>query len=195
MGCRTPSVQPLNAPAHMQRGKILALDVATRTGVAEGRPGEVPRLRTINFRGDDKNDLTCLYGRATLWMAMTLRDNPPDLVVIEKPVPPSGAFGHTNADTTLITIGLFGIICGIVHCKSIRLEIAPISTWRKHFIGKGNAPGVIAKQMALDRCRLLGWKPEDHNSAEAGGIWDWAGATFMGKISEALHLFGEKAHG
>jgi len=182
----------------MQRGKILALDVATKTGVAEGRPGEVPRLQTIDFRGDDDlassaASLTGLYGRATLWMATKLRDDPPELVVIEKPVPPSGAFGHTNHDTTLITLGLFAIFCGIVHCKSIRLEIAPISTWRKHFIGKGNAPGVHAKVMAMDRCHLLGWFPIDHNSAEAAGIWDWAGATFMGRIPEALHLFGEKA--
>src|SRR6202790_5370466 len=165
----------------MQRGKILALDVATKTGVAEGRPGEVARLQTIDFRGDD--GLTGLYGRATLWMATTLRDEPPDLVVIEKPVPPSAAFGHTNADTTLITIGMFGILCGIVHCKSIRLEIAPISTWRKHFLGRGNAPGVLAKEMALERCALLGWggwgAGIDHNAAEAAGIWDWAGATFM----------------
>jgi hypothetical protein len=34
----------------MQRGKILALDVATKTGVAEGRPGEVPRLETIDLK-------------------------------------------------------------------------------------------------------------------------------------------------
>jgi hypothetical protein len=175
----------------MQRGKILALDVATKTGVAEGRPGEVPRLQTIDFRGDD--GLTGLYGRATLWMATKLRDDPPDLVVIEKPVPPSAAFGHTNADTTMITIGMFGLLCGIVHCKSIRLEIAPISTWRKHFLGNGRLPGPIAKAMALERCALLGWTAIDHNAAESAGIWSWAGATFMGRIPEALHLFGERA--
>jgi hypothetical protein len=179
----------------MQRGKILALDVATKTGVAEGRPGEVPHLQTIDFRGKDKDDLAGLYGRATLWMATKLRDDPPDLVVIEQPVPPSGAWGHTNHQTSLITIGLFGIICGIVHCKSIRLEIAPISTWRKHFIGGGDHPGKVAKEMALARCALLGWGgPDiDHNAAESAGIWSWAGATFMGRIPEALHLFGEKA--
>jgi hypothetical protein len=175
----------------MQRGKILALDVATKTGVAEGRPGEVPRLQTIDFRGED--ELTGLYGRATLWMATKLRDDPPDLVVIEKPVPPSAAFGQTNHDTTLITIGMFGILCGIVHCKSIRLEIAPISTWRKCFLGKGNHPGIVAKQMCVDRCKLLGWDAPDHNAAEAGGIFEWACQTFMGRIPEALHLFGERA--
>lgn len=177
----------------MQRGKILALDVATKTGVAEGRPGEVPRLQTIDFRGKKKDDLTALYGFATRWMAEKMRNDPPDLVVIEQPVPPSSAWGHTNHDTTLITIGLFGILCGIVHCKRIRLEIAPIATWRKHFLGKGNYPGQIAKKLAIERCQLLLWDAPDHNAAEAAGIFDWAGATFMGKIPEALHLFGERA--
>lgn len=174
----------------MERGTILALDVASKTGVAVGRPGEVPRLQTIDFRGD--GELPGLYGRAVTWMATQLRDEPPDLVVIERVVPPSGARGFTNHDTTMISIGMFGILCGIIHCKSIRLELAPISTWRKSFLGKGNYPGTIAKQMAVDRCKLLGWNPPDHNAAEAGGIWHWAGGTFMGKIPEALHLFGEK---
>jgi len=176
----------------MQRGKILALDVATKTGVAEGRPGEVPCLETIDFRHGKEDELTWVYGRVTLWMATKLRDDPPNLVVIEKPVPPMGAFGHTNHDTTLITIGMFGILCGIVHCKNIRLELAPISTWRKHFLGRGNYPGKTAKDLALRRCALFGWDAPDHNAAEAAGIWDWAGATFMGKIPEALHLFGER---
>lgn len=177
----------------MQRGKILALDVATKTGVAFGRPGEVPRLETIDFRHGKNDELTWIYGRATLWMATKLRDDPPDLVVIEKPVPPSAAFGHTNHDTSMITIGMFGIFCGIVHCKSIRLEIAPISTWRKCFLGKGNYPGNVAKQMCVDRCKLLGWDAPDHNAAEAAGILEWAGQTFMGRIPETLHLFGERA--
>jgi hypothetical protein len=174
----------------MQRGTILALDVASKTGVAFGRPGGVPRLQTIDFRGE--GELPGLYGRAVAWMATTLRDEPPDMVVIERVVPPSGARGFTNHDTTMISIGMFGILCGIINCKSIRLELAAISTWRKHFLGRGNYPGVIAKQMAVDRCKLLGWSPPDHNAAEAAGIWDWAGQMFMGKTPEALHLFGEK---
>lgn len=174
----------------MQRGTILALDVASKTGVAFGRPGEIPRLQTIDFRGED--ELPGLYGRAVTWMATRLRDEPPDLVVIERVVPPSGAMGFTNHDTTMTSIGLFAILCGIVHCKSIRLELAPISTWRKNFLGKGNYPGKVAKQMAVDRCKLLGWDAPDNNAAEAAGIWSWAAGIYMGKIPEALHLFGEK---
>lgn len=133
-------------------------------------------------------------------MATVLRDEPPDMVVIEQVVAPSGAQGHTNYDTTMITIGMFGILTGIVRCKSIRLEIAPISTWKKHFIGKGRLTHIEnrhqrrkeGKRLVIERCQILGWSPEDDNQADAAGIWDWAGATFMGRIPEALHLFGEK---
>lgn len=174
----------------MQHGTILALDVASKTGVAFGRPGEVPRLQTIDFRGE--GELPGLYGRAVTWMATTLRDDPPDMVVIERTVPPSGAFGATNHATTMLTIGLFGIFAGIVRCKGIRLELASINTWKKHFLGTAKLKRAEAKKAAIDRCHLLGWPVCDDNQADAAGIWDWAGQTFMGKIPEALHLFGEK---
>lgn len=173
-----------------QRGTILALDVASKTGVAFGRPGEVPRLQTVDFRV--KDDLPGTYGRAVEWMATRLCDEPPDLVVIERTVPPSGAFGATNHDTTMTTIGMFGIFAGIVRCKSIRLELAPINTWKKHFLGTAKLKRAEAKRAAVERCRLLGWDAGDDNQADAAGIWDWAGQTFMGRTPEVLHLFGEK---
>ncbi|MBR0693620.1 hypothetical protein [Bradyrhizobium lablabi] len=125
------------------------------------------------------------------------------MVVIEQVVAPSAAKGHTSHDVTMISIGMFGIICGIVRCKNIRLEVAQISTWRKHFIGAGRLTHIgdrhqrrkEGKRLVIERCQLLGWLPDDDNQADAAGIWDWAGATFMGRIPEALHLFGERAHG
>ncbi|QOZ25311.1 hypothetical protein [Bradyrhizobium sp. CCBAU 51753] len=173
-----------------QRGTILALDVASKTGVAFGRPGEVPRLETVDFRGND--ELPNFYGRAVEWMATRLRDDPPDMVVIERAVPPSGAQGFTNHDTTMITIGMFGIFAGITACKGVRLEFASINTWRKHFLGTAKLKRAEAKKAAIDRCRLLGWDAEDDNQADAAGIWDWAGQTFMGRTPDVLHLFGER---
>ncbi len=170
----------------MQRGFVLALDVAQKMGVAEGRPGEVPRLTTVDF---GTTDLHRFYGSLTQWMASRLIDGAPDLIAIEAPIAPSAAFGYTSHDTTMTTIGGFGILIGIIVCKSIPFEVVPISTWRKHFLGKGNFPSKIAKAMAIDRCKLLGWDPPDHNAAEAGGIWDYAGATFMRAVPRRLHLF------
>lgn len=182
----------------MQRGSILAIDLASKTGLAEGRPGEKPRLRTIEFApGGDVFDF---YGALTAWMATKLRDNPPDLIAIEEPIAPSAIKGHTSHDTTMKTIGGFAIIVGIIKCKNIPFEPVRVATWRKHFIGSGvlasiddrDARRKEGKRMVIHRCRLLGWAPEDDNQADAAGIWDWAGATCMNSLPEKLHLFGEK---
>lgn len=178
----------------MLRGSVLAIDLAKQTGTAEGRPGDVPRLQSLWF-GNAGNDHHVFFGNLTAWMAAKLRDNPPDLIAIEEPVAPSAAFGHTSHDTTMMTIGGFAIILGIIVCKQIPFETVRIATWRKHFIGRGNCPTKLAKQMALERCRLLGWDAPDHNAAEAAGIWDYAGATFMGALPQKLHLFGERQPG
>jgi hypothetical protein len=61
-------------------GVILALDVATRTGVAWGEPGEKPTLETIDFskplpfdkhggRGPLGKDAGDCFGRALMWIA------------------------------------------------------------------------------------------------------------------------------
>jgi hypothetical protein len=178
----------------MQRGVVLAIDLAKQTGLAEGRPGDRPRLSSLWF-GDVGNDQHVFYANLTAWMAIKLRDSPPDFIAIEEPVPPSAAFGHTSHDTTMVTIGGFAIIVGIIVCKRIPYQTVRISTWRKHFLGNGRLPTKEAKAAALARCRVLGWDAPDHNAAEAAGIWDWAGATFMGALPQKLHLFGETGKG
>lgn len=152
--------------------EVLAIDPATKTGVAYGPVGGAPRLWTESFGGDG-SDWVGVYGRATFWLADFLRTHKPAVIVIEGVVPPSAAQGFTNHDTTMITIGLFGIFTGLAGCKGIDLKVARIATWRKHFLGKGNLKTQEAKQAALRRCRLLKWEAPDHNAAEAGGIWDW----------------------
>jgi hypothetical protein len=167
--------------------RIMAIDPAITTGVCVGEVGETPKLSSHTFREDENEPPEKIFGRAMFWLADYLRNETVDMIAIEAPFP------SQKFDTSMITLGLFAIFTGIADCKGIPTTRVQISTWRKHFIGKGNQPGIIAKGLAVQRCKLLGWIPEDHNSAEAAGIWDWAGATFMGKIPEALHLFGEKA--
>jgi len=155
-------------------GTILALDVATNTGICDGVPGCTPKLSTVSWRRDKSDDVAAIYGHAIGWMAARLKDDPPALVVIERPVPPSGAFGATNHQTTLITIGLFGVFCGVASAKSIEVLEAPISTWRKFALGAGNLAGKVAKQRAVELCAHLSWQAQDHNAAEAACIWLYA---------------------
>jgi hypothetical protein len=153
--------------------EVLALDPATKTGVSYGPVGGTPKLWTENF-GSEDSQCEDVYERATYWLANFLVTHKPSMFAIEQVVPPSAARGHTNHNTTMITVGLYGVFVGLIRCKRIECKPVKIATWRKHFLGKGNYNTVDAKRAALKRCRLLNWEPTDHNSAEAGGIWDWA---------------------
>jgi hypothetical protein len=186
----------------MEAGSILAIDLARQTGLACGRPGEIPLLQSVDFMGD--GDLHDFYGNLTAWMATRLRDNPPDLIAIEEPVPPSALAGRTNDDTTMMTIGGFAIVIGIIKAKKIPYEPVRVGTWRKHFIGRASmkAQGMSTaevrrqnKAAVMRRCKLLGWSPPDDNAGDAAGIWDWAGATTVRALPHKLHLFGEQTRG
>lgn len=155
-------------------GTILAIDQNTKSGIAEGVPGSSPRLETINFRRDVTDTPEDLYEAALFYFANRFRTDPPGLVAVERVVPPSAAQGNTNHATTLITLGIYAIIVGVVRCKSIPLRIVAVQSWRKSFLGNGRLPGDIAKREAVKLCQRLGWDAPDHNAAEAAGIWHHA---------------------
>ncbi len=59
----------------------------------------------------------------------------------------------------------------------------PIQTWRKHFLGRGQAPRGTRnsrawfKQQAIQRCKMLGWDVKSDDQAEANGVLDYFRAT------------------
>lgn len=155
-------------------GTIMAIDQNTKSGIAEGLPGSTPRLETITFRRDETDEVEDIYERALFYFAERFRENPPGLVALERVVPPSAAQGHTNHNTTLITLGIYAIVIGVVRCKSIPLRTVAVQSWRKSFLGNGKLKGDVAKREAVKLCQRLGWDAPDHNAAEAAGIWHHA---------------------
>lgn len=155
-------------------GPIWAIDPATKTGLAEGVPGETPALSVHNFRHDKSEGSDEVFERATFFLADRLRLARPGLIAIEAPVPPRQVEGFTNFDTTLISIGLQGIFIGIARCKGIPILHAHIASWRKLFLGSGRISGPDAKRRAMALCKQLGWIAPDDNAADAAGIWSFA---------------------
>lgn len=175
-------------------GTVLAIDQNTKSGMAEGLPGSTPRLETINFEHDETDTPEDLYERVLFYFAERFRTDPPGLVAIERVVPPSAARGKTNHSTTLITLGIYALIVGIVRCKSIPLMTVSVGTWRKSFLGRGNLKGDVAKREAVKLCARLGWDAPDHNAAEAAGLWHHACAVAAPYGVTTLHpaLFAER---
>lgn len=155
---------------------VMSLDVATKCGVAEGFPGEAPKLYTVDF-GREDDDLEDVLGRALYWFSNRLLTNVPAHIGIEKPVPgfAAGRKGKTNHNTLTVLPMLFGIMVAVAKCKGIRIYPAPISSWRSHFFGKGKGQvdRDTAKMLARHTCTARGWTFDGEDAAEAGGIWDW----------------------
>lgn len=153
------------------REAILALDVATNTGWAEGTPGGLPRLGSIRF-GDAGGSHEAAFAEAMGWIGERVLAFPPRLLVMEAPLPPSFMRGKTNVDTARKLLGLSAIIGGTAHkfgCWNIRE--ASVADVRHYFLGKRNMPGKDAKRATIAKCREMGLEPKNDNEADAAALW------------------------
>lgn len=145
--------------------RILALDVATRMGVAEGEPGLFPVLTTVRLgrEGDDHGDI---FARTALWITRRMLDSPPDLVVLEQPI---------GVHDSSLLMGLRGVMLGLIRAHDVKVIEVAVATWRVYFLGSARLKKDDAKSRAVALCGRLGWgEGIDHNAAEAGGMWLWA---------------------
>lgn len=159
---------------------ILSLDIATKTGVCEGRAGEAPRFYSLTFAqdGDDHEDA---FMRALRWIAERLHVDKPDAVYVEAPVNPAAFIGRyneetgrvgmsTNPDTTIRLMGLWAVIAAAAKVKGIKYRRVNVQTARKSFIGAGNLKGAEAKRRGFEMCKLLGWTPKNRDESDAACI-------------------------
>jgi len=159
-------------------GIILSLDLASNTGVGEGRPGAVPRLYDAELRrdGDDWEDT---WSRAVGWIADRLyveraAVEAGDLrIIVEAPIF-VGKAGAKNANSELVTKGLWACITGFARARGVMVHRVHVSTVRAQFLGNGQMPGEAAKREARRVCRALGWNPPSLDAADAGALW-WYG--------------------
>lgn len=81
-----------------------------------------------------------------------------------------------------VTYAQFAVVAGLMsaadHCD-VPIYMVTIAKWRKRFLGRANAPkghkshDKVLKDMARKACADRGWLIEDHNVAEACGIWEY----------------------
>lgn len=144
---------------------IIAIDPATRCGVAEGLAGGTPELKTINFGGRELDHPEDVFARATAWIGRRLDAPPrPAFMAIEVPAPKYDS---------LIVMGLYAIMVGAARSRQIIIKRAAVQTWRAWCFGTARMKRPQAKAAAIETCRRLGWPAADDNAAEAGLIWAW----------------------
>lgn len=175
--------------------KILALDLAVRTGFAFGGPGSPVTSGVVVLK--KPNEHRCVaFGNLIAWLDERLRNDRPDLVIREAPLALQAFRTLGNAAFTVrVTHGLHGIVEAMCHRYGICEDEAADATVRKHFIGRANCGNRAATKAAVvQRCHVLGYMPReatDDNRADACALFDFASATFGGRRDATLHLFGE----
>ena len=160
---------------------ILSLDVATLTGVAEGRAGEVPRFYSLDFSGRDHTHADT-FAKALRWIAERLKVGGVDLIAIEAPLRLGAASGQTNADTVLRLYGLYAVFAAAAVVRGIRLKDVNVQDARGSFLGNRTVPRDTAKARAMAMCRAIGWSPNTPDEADAGCVHFFA----MSKVASSL---------
>lgn len=170
--------------------KIVALDLATITGVAVGETGCEPLCWSENLGKGASEDARF---SKVLWLTGKLiAEHKPDFIAIE------AAIGGRDASAFLV--GLVSCVRGVTYNRGVPVRVYHRSSILRHFVGKAltarDFPGsskAKAKQAIKDaviaRCRLLGWTVDGPDSADAAALLDYAMALERVQVAPAGELF------
>jgi hypothetical protein len=172
---------------------ILALDIATYTGFALGRAGEIPASGTVRLKKPHEPPEVAAFN-----MRCFLRDRlmleRPDLICIEHYLHPTA---QKSGDAVILQLFCFGVAVSEAMARNIAYVTPKAATVRKHFIGAANmGERKATKDAVIQRARLLGYIPRDcrdDNRADACALFDFAAATYARARPPELIMFGERA--
>jgi len=149
---------------------ILALDIATVSGWAQGDGGSTPSSGVYGLPGTGDDIGRYLISWAN-WLDQRLKGNRPREVVFEAPILPK----MTTLATTRKLHGLTGVTEMICHSNAVPVTEISAGMVRKHFLGRHypkNATRDQLKIAVVAGCRARGWNPLDDNEADALAILD-----------------------
>ena len=156
---------------------ILALDIATTTGFARGRVGEVPIGGSVRF-GKTNASNNAVFAACLKWIARELEPEPrPEILIVESMLSPEAKVGATSRDVRDRLAGLHGVVRAVAHLRGIyEINEAGVAAVRAHFIGSSHERRDRAKSLVLDRCKQLGWDANDNNCGDAFALWSYTAA-------------------
>ena len=178
---------------------ILALDLASITGVAVGSPGGAPTAWSVDLGKARLEDFR--FSQALVLTHKLIERHKPDLIAIEAPV--------GGPKTSHFLVGLVACVRGCACNRKVRIEAYNIAAIRKHFCGghvtsaayghlepkrRKAAARAAGKNLVMQKCRMLGWDAEDDNAADACALWDLACSleSRAHQISTIGGIFAEK---
>lgn len=171
------------------RVNILALDLSKRsTGWAawpEGADRPVYGHWQLGSEYSRPGQTYCKLHQALLDLYKVVC--PFERIFFEDPINPVQLKGNTNIETVKMLSGLAAHVESFAFAMGCReIRAVNVSTWRKEFIGtqdasrarkkartRGSSATDLLKDLTMERCRQLGFRPQRHDEADALGILDY----------------------
>lgn len=153
---------------------IVALDIATATGIAAWQDGKpAPSLMTVRLPSDVGE-----VGRPMEKLRGALADLQALEAITHLFFEASILPGRTNIQTVFKLCALSGMAEWFAHRIGATCRQVEQQRWRKHFIGKGTGKSEELKRLAVEAARLRGWDPANDHEADAAGVLDYGLACF-----------------
>jgi hypothetical protein len=183
--------------------RILALDIATRTGYAIGNAGEKPRTGVVTLK--KPKELTHV---ASSNLGFFLKDtfvlDKPDLVAYEAPLDPVAKFEmgqnnghHQNSASIILPWMIVGVVEFMCWLYGVRAETTNRQAVLKHYTGRARwGKREVAKAEVIRRAQILGHIPKtckDDDIADACAIHDYASTRWGTAQPKELVMFGSPA--
>lgn len=181
--------------------KLLALDIATTTGVAVGdTAGGYPKAWSVNLgrplRGHKKaapHEVRFARLQQLVWSVC--KEHEIERVAIEAPI--------GGPRTSHLLVGLAACARGTALLADCKIEKQDIGSVRAHFLGfnpqkkdfahlkNEDARTMAIKNLVMARCKALRWDVEDHDSADAAAVWSYSASLHDPKFAyRHTPLFG-----
>jgi len=149
---------------------ILALDLASKTGVAVGSASPIAFTEVLGATGTAHGQR---FLNAFTMTRRLIKKYSPDLIALEAPI---GVHGGGSKKRPEVLMGLRGCVMAAAHYDKVPFEQYEVSTIRVHFLGKGNGrlKRVDAKAATIKQCGILGWQVENDDEADSCALWSLA---------------------
>ncbi len=141
---------------------IMALDLATQTGLCIGAPDTRPTLSHFRLPSTGA-DVGLFLSAWEDWLRPQVREVGPSLIVFEAPI----LAGQTQIATTRKLQGMAGVTEMVAHRAGIECAEVATSQVKKALTGNGRAE----KPAMMAACRAYGFDPKTSDEADAFGIW------------------------
>lgn len=155
------------------QGTVLAIDLATAFGWAEGAPGEKPISGSERFAPPGSSD-GAVGAAAIKWAADRFAVSRPRTIFIERPGLYSVAKGKSSVQVIQRLLGLCFLVQAVAYRRGIYdVRYARADEVRKHFLGSRKMSGEAAKRSVSARCKALGWEHRDYDESDALALWSY----------------------